>query len=132
MRAEKVIKALLEAAAGVTALTGTRLHGMTRPEGDSLPAIVWMVISDGPEPPIDATAGNEPCAARVQVNCLGTTVEEVKGLAEQARLACHLQSGTFDGVAVMSVVQEQGGGESYDALVEIYTQSIDFIVRYMR
>lgn len=131
MRAEKVIKALV-AVAGVTALTGTRQYGMTRPEDDALPALTWMVVSDGPEPPIDATAGLEPCSARVQVNCLGATVEAAKELAEQVRLACHLKSGSIGGVTVMAVTQDIGGGESYDALVEIYTQSLDFIVRYMR
>lgn len=132
MRAEKVIKALLEAAPGVTALVGSRLYAVTRPELDPLPAVVWSVISDMPRPPFDATAGSEPCSARIQINCLGAGVAAVKALVEQVRLACHLQSGTVAGITVIAVLQDVAGPDSYDALVDTYQQSVDFVVHYLR
>lgn len=132
MRAEKVIYTLLNAAAGVTALVGTRIYAVTRPEGDALPAIVIDAISDTPQSPIDASAGPEPMLARIQVNCLGATPESVKSLLDQARLACHLKSGTIASITVNMVLQDASGPDSYDALVETYMQPIDFIIRYQR
>jgi hypothetical protein len=132
MRAEAIIKALLEAATGVTALVGSRLYALARPEGDALPAVVWSVISDMPRPPFDATPGSEPCSARLQVNCLGSSAAATKALAEQVRLACHLKSGTIAGITVIAVLQDVAGPDSYDPLVDTYQQAVDFIVHYLR
>lgn len=132
MRAEQIIKALLEAAPGVTALVSQRIYAVARPEGDPLPALVFVVISDAPRPPFDAAAGSEPCSARIQINCLGASVAAVKALAEQVRLACHLQSGTVAGHTVTAVLQDVAGPDSYDPLVDTYQQAVDFIVHYLR
>lgn len=132
MRAEKVIKALLDAASGVAALVGTRMYAVTRPEGDSLPAIVWQQITDMPMPPINASAGAELARARMQVNCLGASPEDVKTVLEQVRLACHLKSGTLGGVTVVSVLQDVTGSDIYDSAVDTYSQSIDFSITYYR
>lgn len=132
MIAEKVLKALLEAAAGVTALVSTRIYADYRPEGDALPAIVLLPISDIPSPPIDATAGSEPYAARVQVMCCAATPIAVRNLVEQVRLACHKQSGSIAGATVMAVLQDITGPANWDHTIETADQSVDFTVRYLR
>ena len=134
MSAELVIKSLLEAAAGVTALVSSRLYSGARPEGDALPAIVWQEIDDGPRSPIDITAGSEPCTGRIQVNCLATTSAGVKALKDAVVAACHKKSGTIGGIAVTSCLQPDGGAgpRIYDALVDTYQQPVDFIVHYVR
>lgn len=132
MRAEKIIMALLEAAPGVTTLVASRIYALTRPEGDVLPALVFTLISDTPRTPYDASSGGEPCSARIQVNCLGNSVESVKAIAEQVRLACHCKSGTVAGYPVTAVLQDNAGPDSYDALVDTYQQAVDFLVHYVR
>lgn len=132
MSAELVIKALLEADAGVGALASTRLYSGARPEGDPLPAIVWTEISDAPQSPIDITAGAEPCTGRIQVNCLAETSAGCKALKDAVVAACHKQSGSLGGVTVQAVLQSTAGPRSYDALVGTHQQSVDFIVHYIR
>ena len=132
MSAELVIKALLEASAGVGALVSTRLYSETRPEGTALPAIVWSEVSDVPLPPIDITAGSEPMTGRIQVNCLAATSAGVKALKDAVIAACHKQSGSLGGITVQSVLQDVAGPRSYDALVDTYQQPVDFIVQYLR
>jgi hypothetical protein len=97
-----------------------------------LPAVVYATISDTPTPPIDATAGLEPCTARVQVNCLCTSAAARKSLTEQVIAALHKQSGSIAGVSVQAILQSSAGPSQYDALVDVYSQSVDFIVHYLR
>ena len=132
MSAELVIKALLDASAGVAAIVSTRLYSGVRPEGGALPAVVWEEISDVPLPPIDITAGSEPMTGRIQVNCLATTSAGVKALKDAVIAACHKQSGSIGGITVQSVLQDSAGPRSYDALVDTFQQPVDFIVQYVR
>ena len=132
MSAEVVIKTLLDAAAGLTALVSTRKYSGARPEGDPLPAVVWTEVSDVPLPPIDITTGSEPMTGRIQVNCLATTSAGVKALKDAVIAACHKQSGSLGGITVQSVLQDVAGPRSYDALVDTYQQPVDFIVQYLR
>lgn len=132
MSAELVIHTLLDADAGVDALVGDRIYSLNRPEGDALPAVVHVEITDQPRPPIDATAGAEPMVGRVQVNCLAATSAACRSLKEAVITACHKKSGSIGGITVEAVLQEPAGPRSYDALVDTCQQSVDFIVYYIR
>jgi len=132
MSAELVIKALLEADAGVVALVAGRLYSQARPEADALPAIVWVEVFDAPTPPIDITTGSEPMTGRIQVNALAASSAGVKALKDAAVAACHKQSGVIGGITVQAVLQDTAAPRSYDALVDTYQQSVDFIVHYLR
>lgn len=132
MRAEKVIAALLEAAAGISALVADRIYHGYRPEGDPLPAIVAQTISDLPRPTRCNVAGPEPMTARIQINCLAAGMAGVKNLVEQVRLACDKQSGVIAGVTVTAVLQDVTGPDSYDALVDTCQQPVDFLIHYYR
>lgn len=132
MSADTVIKTLLEAAAGITALVGTRVYADHRPEGDPLPALVFSVISETPDTPFNAVAGPEPVTGRIQVAAQAATRAGARELIRQARLACHKQSGSFGGVETSCVVESTTGPDSYDPLVDTYQQTIDFVVNYTR
>jgi hypothetical protein len=132
MSAELVIKTLLDASSGLAALVSTRLYSGARPEGDPLPAVVWVEVSDLPRPPIDITTGTEPMSGRIQVNCLATTSAGVKAIKDAVIAACHKQSGVIGGITVQSVLQDSAGPRSYDALVDTFQQPVDFIVQYLR
>lgn len=131
MTPEKIVKTLLESASAVTALTQLRLYDQNRPESDPLPAVVWELISDVPAPPIRAGAGTQPTAARMQINCLATTVAAAKNLAQAVIAACDLKSGTIAGATVMGTFCSRGPS-SYDKDVDIYMQPIDLVIHYLR
>ncbi len=130
MKPELAIYGLLNASNSLATLVGTRIYLDTRPEADPLPAVVYELISDKQ----DNTRSGEPetARARLQVNCLGQMAEDAANLREAVRLACHNQSGTFNGVTVISSLQAGTGADSYDELVNIYVKPIDFMVHYLR
>jgi hypothetical protein len=132
MSAELAVYTLLANHTGLGNLVSQRIYADARPELDPLPAVVYATISDTPTPPIDATAGLEPCTARVQVNCLCTSAAARKCLTEQVIAALHKQSGSIAGVSVQAILQSSAGPSQYDALVDVYSQSVDFIVHYLR
>jgi hypothetical protein len=132
MKAETVIKTLLESAAPVVQLAGQRIYLDARPEADPLPAVVFELISNRHDQPAFPGMGSELSTARIQVNCLARTAEEAVALREAVRTACHVQSGVIGGVTVMANLADISGPDSYDPLVYIYTKTIDFILRYLR
>ncbi len=132
MKAETVIKTLLEASAELVALTGTRIYLDARPEADPLPAVVFELISNRHDQPAFPGMGSELSTARIQVNCLARTAEEAVALREAVRAACHVQSGVIGGVSVVANLADIAGPDSYDPLVDLYTKPIDFILRYLR
>lgn len=132
MKAETVIKTLLEASIDLVALVGTRIYLDTRPEADVLPAVVFELISDRPDTLARPGLNGEMCTARMQVNCLGRTAEATIAVREAVKAACHLQYGVIGGVSLTACLQDQCGADSYDPLVDIYTKPVDFILRYLR
>jgi hypothetical protein len=132
MTAERIIYTLLTGNAGLVALVGTRIYYDARPEDDPLPAIVYSSISDTPTPPIDSTTGLEPCTARLQINCLATTAAARQQLLEGVIAALHKQSGSIAGNTTQAVLQSTAGPSQYDALLGIYSLSVDFTVHYLR
>lgn len=132
MRAEKVVKSLLEAAAGVTSLVGSRLYAVTRPESGPLPAVIWSMVSDVPYSTLNQAEGQELMEARIDVACQAKTAGEAKELLEQVRLAVNFKNGTINGVQVVAIVQSSTGPDLYDSVVEVYQQSTDFMISYYR
>lgn len=132
MSAEIVIHTLLDADSALNALVGDRIYSLNRPEGDALPAVVHVEVSDLPRPPIRAGAGAEPMIGRIQVVCLAATSAAVKAIKDAVIAACHKQSGSIGGITVEAVLQDPAGPRTYDALVDTAQQSVDFIVYYHR
>ncbi len=130
MKPETVIYTLLNASGAIAAQVGERIYLDTRPEADPLPAITFGLISDVQDGarPIDP----ELVTARVQVNCMGNVADELVGLRESVRMACHNQSGTIGGVEVVASIQQSMGPDTYDELVNVYLKPIDFKIHYVR
>jgi hypothetical protein len=87
MAAEAIqqVVAILNAAAGVTVLVGTRITPMVRPQDLTLPAITMQRISMVPSNSLQGNAGLD--IARVQVDCWGATYTDARSLATAARAA---------------------------------------------
>ena len=130
MRAEKVITALLNAAAGVTALVADRIYPGILPQGAAMPALsVEHVISEELTT-IDAIAAFGLVRSRIQVTALAKSYPEVKALIEQVRIACNYQRGVVATVRVVSVLRDTVGPDLRDDDLRVFSQSIDFQVTY--
>ena len=131
MRAEKAINALLNAAAGLTALVGTRIYGGGQlPQGTVLPACVVEHVSSNELTTIDANAAFGLMKARIQCTVLAKDYPTQKAVLEQVRIACNYQRGVIAGVRVITVLRDTVGPDMRDDAMQVYTQSIDFQVTY--
>lgn len=132
MRAETALNAVLNAAAGVTALVGSgaaaRIYPGELPLGTALPALCLEHVSGGELTTIDAASNYGLVQSRMQVTAIAKTYPEVKTVLEQVRLACNYQRGTFGGVNVVSIVRELIGPDLRDPALGLYSQSLDFMV----
>ncbi len=127
MYAEKAITALLNRAAGVTALVLTRIHPVELPQGTGLPAVVVKHISTVALGTIDA-AGYRLVASRIEVSGLAKDYPGLKNLLAQIKAACNYQRGLLGGVQVASVVCDVTGPDLSNSATGLFEQSIDFIV----
>jgi hypothetical protein len=133
MRAEKVIYALLVADAGVTGLAGTapvRVYPSHLPQNTVMPAITVQVVSGMESPVIDAQAGQSLVMSRIQVTVMGKDYKQLKDLVEAVRLACLYKSGLIAGVRVLAILRDGVGPDLRDDDLDLYLQSIDFMVRH--
>jgi hypothetical protein len=127
MRGEAVVKALLEAYPGVTAIVSTRIQPAPLPETLALPAIATRHITTIDLPTIDAQSYGL-VRSRIEVTAVTKTYPVQKQLLEQVRLALQYRRGTIAGYEVVSVVRDNVGPDLRDDDKMIFTQSIDFIL----
>lgn len=130
MRAERVIKTLLEATAGVTSVVGTRIYAGQLPQVPTLPAISYTKISSVDIPPISASAGQNIAQGRVQVTVFAVDYPTTKTLLEAVYQGLRYRSGTIDTVVVISVLPDVEGPDIYDPELLQFYQSRDFLVTH--
>ena len=128
MRAEKVIRTLLMNASGVTALVSTRCYPPPLPQGVAFPALAVEHISTTPLPTLDASAPYGLVQSRIEVTVLAKDYVTQKSVLEEVRKACDYQRGTIAGVNVASVLRDSVGPDIRDDDMQIFRQSIDFLV----
>lgn len=127
MRAEAVVKALLEGYPGVTAIVSTRIMPAPLSDTLALPAIAMRHISTTDLPTIDAQSYGLT-RTRIEVTAVTKTYPQQKQLLEQVRLALQYQRGTVAGYKVVSIVRDNVGPDLRDDDKKIFTQSIDFLL----
>lgn len=130
MYAESALHALLSANAPLAALVGDRIYPHALPEGCVLPALVVELVSDVPQPTLDATAGYGLSQARMQVTGLAATYPGLKDLLAAVVSACNYQRGVLAGVRVNSIARALTGPDMADDDRTVFHQSIDFLVTY--
>lgn len=128
MRAEKVIRSLLMAASGVTAIVSTRCYAPPLKQGQTYPALLVEAVSTAPIPTIDASASYRLVRARIQVTAYAADLSTVKSLVEAVRVACDYKHGTIADVSVASVLCELVGPDEYVEGLYLYRQLVDFYV----
>jgi Protein of unknown function (DUF3168) len=127
----KVIRALLVANAGVTALIpATKIVAGIVPEKTVPPAIGITEVSANPIGAIDAQASYSLVTSRVQVTAMTKDYPSAKALVDAVRKACNFASGAIAGISVASVTRSTIGPDMWDSATGIYFQSVDFMVTY--
>ncbi len=107
MSIEIAIRARLAGFAGLSALVGTRIYPNFIPEGSTLPAIAYEVISAERESAMGADIGTSHF--RIQLTIFATSYSETGQLldvATQTRLALQRFSGTVAGVEICNIFIE--------------------------
>jgi hypothetical protein len=134
---------LLANAAAITAVVpATRIMAGDLPLNTVLPAIAVTEISSVPLNMIRVNESPKMHTERVQVSVLckaseikppppGTGYPGVKALLKLVLAACPSQRGTVNGVAVDSIVPDTEGPDLSDDATALYSQSRDFIVKYL-
>lgn len=129
---EKIMRSLLLADAGVTALVGTDIYPSVIPEGkEPSRSLVVEVLENRPLPTIDGI--NQVAAlyeARVSVACVAKTYADVKALTAAVRAAAHLKRGSAAGRWVISSVLESEGPDEYGIEQGVFLQAVDYTITY--
>ncbi len=129
MRAEKVIAALLNAAAPVTAIVGSRIYGNVAQEQAPAPLIVYRKLGaqrvDAVSMPSEAVV-----ESRVEVLIVASTYEQLKDLAEKVRIALSYKRGAIAGVDCINVDIADEGPDDYDPDLREHGQTWAYLVRH--
>lgn len=122
-RIETVFRQHLLAHPGLTAIVGSRIYMIARPNTSALPALTLHLISNLPQRDLDDTAYMQ---ARIQVSCWSDSYGPAKALPGEIRAAVdtfRAQPGVLDA----EVVYE---GEDYDGEAQIYHVPVDVLIKY--
>lgn len=131
MSAESITYALLSGAAAITSVVSTRIYPLELPEGVTLPAVVYDVVSNVRAGVIDAVASSHPTVARVQVTMLCTTLAQLISLRAAVVAALEFQRGSIGGNTVVSVLRGPDGPTEFDADMAVFAQPVDFSVTFL-
>jgi len=77
---ETRLVAKLKATSAITALTGTRIYPMLRPQNAALPCIVWEISSDRPSNTAVGTTGTSEMS--IALDCIATTYAGAKAVGD--------------------------------------------------
>lgn len=110
MAAEAVqqVIAVLNAAAPVSALVGTRISPLIRPQNAALPCITVQRISLVPSNTLQGNGGLD--IARVQVDSWGATYTDARGVATAARAAMDAVPINMDSELDAAFIEEPPNG----------------------
>lgn len=131
MRAQAIVRELLNAHAGTTAMVGTRIWGGIAQQDAPAPLVVYRLIGSQPDEGIDPgsiTADTATESAQIEVVHVARTYEEMLALGEQVRLALVYRSGTVAGYSLLGVNKDSEGPEEYDQQRDEHFQSRTFRV----
>lgn len=118
-----VIVAELQADATVTLLAGARIYPGVLPQGATLPAIVYSVISTVPENTLDGAAADTMDTVRLQVDSWGKRYEDAQALGDAVKNV--IANLARPGLAAWRV----GSRDLYDNPTERHRVQADYMVQ---
>ena len=113
MRAEQIVKALLTADAGVTALVGTKVWGGIAAQDIATPFVVFRKVSASRDEGMDPAGGSGLVRAQIEVTCVAAEYEDLKALGEAVRVALAYERGTVAGHELLGIFIETEGADEY-------------------
>ena len=136
-----VVRYLLANAAAITnVVPATRIMAGDLPLNTVMPAIAVTEISSMPLNTIRINESPKLHTERVQVSVMfkgpqgsppGTGLPGVKALLKLVLAACPSQRGTVNGILCDSIVPDVEGPDLADDAAALYSQSRDFVVKYV-
>lgn len=124
MSAPRVIYHLLSNFTPLTDIVSNRIYFGVIPQGATLPAITYALISEHQETAVGLTTLK--LRSRVQVTIASKSYSELNALRQTVKGACNLKQGLFNGVQVDSVIADGVGADFRDDDLKIYYTTIDF------
>jgi hypothetical protein len=133
MRAERAIKALLDADSAVTTVVGSgaaaRIYGGAAPQEAAAPLIVFTKQSAEREPVLDQVATRR-VDGLIDVLVVARTYSQLKSLGEAVRVALNGKKGTFGGTTVLDIVIEAEGADQFEPQLDEFGQVWTFRVMH--
>lgn len=126
-----VIVYLLVNDAGLTgSVAAAKIHPGPRPLNIALPAIGVIQVDDVPRRTVGMNGAKTMYTERVQVTIEAKTYTSKKAILALVRAALGNRNGTVNGVDLDSILPEGAGPDIDDPQTQIYTQSVDYLVKY--
>lgn len=101
----------------LTALVGSRIYPLSRPQGDPLPAIVYQRIATTPLNSINGFSRLD--AVRIQFSCYAKTLLAAKELAEALRSAMDADT-ALKAICVMEMDDQDEGTRNFRTVVDFH------------
>jgi hypothetical protein len=130
MNVEVIVAAFLNHPT-ITALVGNRRALYQLPQNSAMPAIVYNIIDNIPQPVVNFSEGPQMARARVQINVLANTIAEVKNIhaAIRARMDFKHHQTVANKLVVSSRIDIMGPMDR-DENTGVFNQPTDYFVMY--
>ena len=117
--------------ASITALVGNRKALYQLPQNSAMPAIVYNIVDNIPQPIVAYNEGPQMARARVQINVLANTIAEVKAIHAAIRSVMDFKhQQTVANKLVVSSRIDIMGPMDRDENTGVFNQPIDYFVLY--
>jgi hypothetical protein len=117
--------------ASITALVGNRKALYQLPQNSAMPAIVYNIVDNIPQPIVAYNEGPQMARARVQINVLANTIAEVKSIHAAIRSVMDFKhQQTVANKLVVSSRIDIMGPMDRDENTGVFNQPIDYFVLY--
>ncbi len=130
MKAEKVIKTVLAAHAGVAGLVVARIYPVVMPQEPTYPNIVYRRVASERIQGVHSDPG--VARVRLQVTAWAATYDECHALAEQVRLALERYGSAITGTTIAGVtvydVFMGTEADAYEPELDKFAHATDFTV----
>lgn len=127
---ETALVAILDAASGLTALTGKRIYSPLAPQGAVTPYVTYYEISAWSEHAMGGRTILREC--HYAFEAWADTAAVALSIADQIETALDGYSGTSDTVAIHYIQIRPSGGPPYDPESGLYRRLREFDIEFVR
>jgi NAD-dependent SIR2 family protein deacetylase len=126
----KLIYARLSTASNITAIISTNIYPDITPQNVDYPFIVYSIINSNPVDFKDGQSNLEEID--LQIDVYTQNYDTTQNLANLIRNRLDRFVGTLEGVEVQSIKYMSSASQVYNANLNVYWMSIDFMIKMKR